>query len=62
MFHVFVVSLPPDERRIPLRVIGEQTKLNDDGVEFLLMRAFSLHLIEGSIDQVASFVQVFNFF
>jgi 26S proteasome regulatory subunit N9 len=29
-----------------------------DGVEFLLMKALALHLIEGSIDQVAGKVQV----
>lgn len=53
-------SLPADERRIPFKVIGEHTKLNNDGVEFLLMRALSLHLIEGTIDQVDEIVQVFN--
>lgn len=57
MFSV-VVSLPADERRIPLKVIGEHTKLDNDGVEFLLMRALSLHLIEGTIDQVDEYVQV----
>jgi len=50
--------MPPDERRIPFNVIGEHTKLDNDGVEFLLMRALSLHLIEGTIDQVDEFVQV----
>ena len=55
---LMTLSLPADERRIPLKVIGEQTNLDNDGVEFLLMRALSLHLIEGTIDQVDEFVQV----
>lgn len=33
-------------------VSAERTKLTVDGVEFLLMKALALHLIEGSIDQV----------
>jgi 26S proteasome regulatory subunit N9 len=33
-------------------VCAERTKLSIDGVEFLLMKALALHLIEGSIDQV----------
>ena len=41
-----------------MKVIGERTKLTLDGVEFLLMRALSLHLIEGTIDQVDEYVQV----
>ncbi|CAD7704285.1 unnamed protein product [Ostreobium quekettii] len=53
-----IFSLPAEERRIPLKVIGERTKLSLDGVEFLLMRALSLHLIEGTIDQVDGYVQV----
>lgn len=39
-------------------MIAERTKLSVDGVEFLLMKTLSLHLIEGIIDQVASTVQV----
>lgn len=33
-------------------MLAERTKLSVDGVEFLLMKALALHLIEGSIDQV----------
>ena len=51
-------SLPAEQRTIPLSVIAERTKLSVDGVEFLLMKTLSLHLIEGIIDQVASTVQV----
>lgn len=47
-----ISDLPPEHRRIPLAVIADRTKLSIDGVEFLLMKALALHLIEGSIDQV----------
>jgi 26S proteasome regulatory subunit N9 len=47
-----ISDLPPEHRRIPLATIAQRTKLSVDGVEFLLMKALALHLIEGSIDQV----------
>lgn len=47
-----ISDLPPEQRRIPLATIAARTKLSVDGVEFLLMKALALHLIEGSIDQV----------
>jgi len=53
-----IFNLPAEERTIPLSTIAAATKLEADGVEFLLMKALSLHLIEGSIDQVADTVQV----
>lgn len=53
-----ISRLPAEERRIPLSTIGDKTKLDIDGVEFLLMKALSLHLIEGKIDQVSGIVQV----
>jgi 26S proteasome regulatory subunit N9 len=53
-----IFNRPPDQRAIPVADIARATKLTDDGVEFLLMKALSLHLIEGSIDQVAGTVQV----
>jgi PCI domain len=58
--HTLIVacSRPSDQRAIPIADIARVTKLTDDGVEFLLMKALSLHLIEGSIDQVAGTVQV----
>jgi hypothetical protein len=51
-------SLPAEQRQIPLLTIAERTKLTVDGVEFLLMKTLSLHLIEGVIDQVDANVQV----
>lgn len=53
-----ISELPPESRRIPLAVIAQRTKLSVDGVEFLLMKALALHLIEGTIDQVDEEVQV----
>ena len=50
--------LPAEDRTIPLKAIAQRTKLSVDGVEFLLMKALSLHLVEGVIDQVDSTVQV----
>jgi 26S proteasome regulatory subunit N9 len=51
-----ISDLPPEQRRIPLATIAERTKLSIDGVEFLLMKALALHLIEGSIDQVGAWL------
>ena len=53
-----VSSLPPEARTLSLEAIGQQTKLPLDGVDFLLMKALALHLIEAVIDQVAGTVRV----
>ncbi|GIL82247.1 hypothetical protein Vretimale_7223 [Volvox reticuliferus] len=53
-----ISSTPAEQRRIPLDVIGQRTKLDRDGVEFLLMKALALHLIEGTIDEVDGAVDV----
>jgi 26S proteasome regulatory subunit N9 len=53
-----VNSLPAERRTIDLGTIAEKTKLPLDGVEFLLMKALALHLVEGTIDQVAGSVAV----
>ncbi|GLI63498.1 hypothetical protein VaNZ11_006480 [Volvox africanus] len=53
-----ISSTPAEHRRIPLDVIGQRTKLDRDGVEFLLMKALALHLIEGTIDEVDGAVDV----
>jgi hypothetical protein len=55
-----ISDLPPEQRRIPLATIAERTKLSIDGVEFLLMKALALHLIEGSIDQVGLLHDICN--
>lgn len=53
-----ISDLPPEERVIPLATIAARTKLSVDGVEFLIMKALALHLVEGSIDQVAQEVTI----
>lgn len=52
-----VHGLPADSRTIALPSIATATKLSVDGVEFLLMKALSLHLIEGVIDQVRALTE-----
>lgn len=41
-----------------LAAVADRTKLPLEGVEFLLMKALALHLVEGIIDQVDATVQV----
>jgi 26S proteasome regulatory subunit N9 len=41
-----------------LNDIAAKTKLSVDGVEYLLMKALSVRLIEGVVDQVAGVVNV----
>ena len=53
-----IFHLPADHREISLSDIAVKTKLTTDGVEYLLMKALSVHLIEGIIDQVESKVVV----
>ena len=53
-----VSSLPAESRRIRLADISARTKLSADGVEMLLMKSLSLHLIEGSIDQVQGVAEI----
>ena len=47
-----VFQLPAEKREISLEDIAARTKLSVDGVEYLLMKALSVRLIEGVIDQV----------
>ena len=53
-----VFKLPADHREIALEDIALKTKLSVDGVEYLLMKALSVRLIEGVVDQVAGVVNV----
>ncbi|GAB2235382.1 hypothetical protein Droror1_Dr00025806 [Drosera rotundifolia] len=53
-----IFSRPAEDRTIPLIVIAERTKLSVDDVEHLLMKSLSVHLIEGSIDQVDGIIHV----
>lgn len=47
-----VFERPAHERNIPFAEIAQRTQLPQDQVEWLVMRAMSLHLIEGTMDQV----------
>lgn len=53
-----VFQLPAEKREISLADIAARTKLSVDGVEYLLMKALSVRLIEGVIDQVEGKVNV----
>lgn len=53
-----IFSLPAEDRIISLQSIADKTKLSIDGVEFLLMKSLSVHLIEGVIDQVDGTVRI----
>lgn len=54
----YVSSLPAEEKSVALSDIGDRTQLSVESVEFLLMKALSLHLIEGIIDQVNGTVSI----
>lgn len=53
-----IARLPHDEHVVQMKSIAERTKLSADGAEFLVMKALSVHLIEGSIDQVDGTVRI----
>ncbi|WOK99045.1 26S proteasome non-ATPase regulatory subunit [Canna indica] len=53
-----IFSRPSEDRTIPLSTIAARTKLSIEDVEYLLMKALSVHLIEGIIDQVEGTVHV----
>mmetsp|Transcript_20276 Transcript_20276/g.32862 ORF Transcript_20276/g.32862 Transcript_20276/m.32862 type:complete len:391 (-) Transcript_20276:1318-2490(-) len=53
-----VFQMPAENRVIALADIAARTKLSVDGVEYLLMKALSVHLIEGIVDQVSATVNV----
>jgi len=53
-----IFALPAEQRSISLAAIGEKTQLSLDGVERLLMKTLSVHLIEGVIDSVAGSVSI----
>mmetsp|Transcript_21465 Transcript_21465/g.42162 ORF Transcript_21465/g.42162 Transcript_21465/m.42162 type:complete len:392 (-) Transcript_21465:44-1219(-) len=49
---------PPEDRLIPLKDIAYATRLEDDQVEWLLMKGMSKGLIKGTIDQIDQTVQI----
>ncbi|KAK8961671.1 hypothetical protein KSP40_PGU019190 [Platanthera guangdongensis] len=53
-----IFSRSAEDRTIPLSIIADRTKLSIEDVEYLLMKSLSVHLIEGTIDQVEGRVHV----
>merc|ERR1711920_715117 len=53
-----VFQTPPNERLIPFSVISTKCQLQRDEVELVLIRAFSLGLLQGIIDEVDQTVMV----
>jgi len=49
---------PAHDRKVPFATISEATRLPIEEVEWLLMRAISLKLIKGTIDQVDQIVSI----
>ena len=47
-----VFQTPPNERLIPFSVISSKCQLQTDEVELVLIRAFSLELLKGIIDEI----------
>jgi 26S proteasome regulatory subunit N9 len=47
-----VFRRPPHDRAMSFRTIAEETKVRPDEIEHLIMKALSLGLLRGSIDQV----------
>lgn len=53
-----VFSRPPQDRSMTFSTISQETKVQIDEIEHLIMKALSLGLIRGSIDQVAEVARI----
>jgi len=53
-----VFNKPAEGRTLPFKVIANATKLKDDEVELLVMKALSVKLIRGEIDEVNQTVTI----
>lgn len=53
-----IFSRPPHSRTLPFDLIASETRLPIDEVEYLVMKALSLGLIRGTIDQVDQIVRI----
>jgi len=53
-----IFSRPPHSRTLPFELIAKETRLPINEVEYLVMKALSLELIRGTIDQVDQIVQI----
>jgi 26S proteasome regulatory subunit N9 len=49
---------PPHDRAMSFRTIAEETKVRPDEIEHLVMKALSLGLLRGSIDQVDEIARI----
>ncbi|EMD00344.1 hypothetical protein BAUCODRAFT_373957 [Baudoinia panamericana UAMH 10762] len=53
-----VFSRAPQDRAMTFQTISQETKVKEDEIEFLVMKALSLGLLKGKIDQVAQVARV----
>lgn len=53
-----VFRRPPHDRAMSFRTIAEETKVKHDEIEHLIMKALSLGLLRGSIDQVDKIARI----
>ena len=53
-----IFSRPPHSRTLPFELIAAETRLPVNEVEYLVMKALSLGLIRGTIDQVDQVVRI----
>ena len=53
-----VFRRPPQNRTMTFKSIGEETKVPKDEIEHLIMKALSLGLLRGTIDQVAEVARI----
>lgn len=53
-----IFSRPPHSRTLPFELIANETRLPINEVEYLVMKALSLGLIRGTIDQVDQIVRI----
>ncbi|KAJ9134736.1 26S proteasome regulatory subunit rpn9-like protein [Pleurostoma richardsiae] len=53
-----VFRRPPHDRAMTFRTISEETKVKEDEIEHLVMKALSLGLLRGTIDQVDGVAQI----
>lgn len=53
-----VFRRPPHDRAMTFRTISEETKVKPDEIEHLIMKALSLGLLRGKIDQVAEIAKI----
>lgn len=53
-----VFRRPPHDRNLTFAAISAETKVKTDEIEHLIMKALSLGLLKGAIDQVAQVAQI----